>query len=73
MTLRTKKPASHATRINRAKPMTSRGRAGSPLPAAACNPRSRIRHDGAHGVTRPTYGRHSYVLWAERNFMQACL
>ena len=31
------------------------GRAGSPLPAAIANPRVRIRHDGAHGVTRPTF------------------
>ena len=30
------------------------GRAGSPLPAADCNQRIRVRPDGAHGVTRPT-------------------
>ena len=30
------------------------GRAGSPLPAALANERILTRHDGAHGVTRPT-------------------
>jgi cytochrome c peroxidase len=30
------------------------GRAGSPLPAASCNGRAPVYHDGAHGVTRPT-------------------
>ena len=29
-------------------------RAGSPLTAAVANPRVRVDHDGAHGVTRPT-------------------
>ena len=33
---------------------TSVGRAGSPLHAAVVNPRVRVYHGGAHGVTRPT-------------------
>ena len=32
----------------------SAGRVGSPLPAAIANPRMRVGHNGAHGVTRPT-------------------
>ena len=30
------------------------GREGSPLPAVPANPRPRVCHGGAHGVTRPT-------------------
>jgi transcription-repair coupling factor (superfamily II helicase) len=39
------------------------GRAGSPLPAAVADERVQVRHDGAHGVTRPTTAAlpHNYV------------